>query len=147
MQKTIKHTLFFQAPPSTVWDYLTKPELMSLWLMNNDFQPVIGHDFQFNTNPVPSLDFDGIVYCKVLEIIPHKKLTYSWKCGPGKGIISIDSLVVWTLLETNDGTQLTLENSGFKEMDNFNINIYNAMNQGWLQNMQKIPALIETAKV
>ena len=30
MQKTIKHTLFFQAPPATVWDYLTKPELISL---------------------------------------------------------------------------------------------------------------------
>ena len=135
MQRTIKHTLFFQAPPATVWDYLTKPELMSLWLMRNDFQPVIGHDFQFTSNPVPSMDFDGIVYCKVLEIIPHKKLTYSWKCGPGKGVITIDSLVVWTLLEKNDGTELVLENSGFKEMENFNINIYNAMNQGWLKNM------------
>ena len=67
MTKTITHELFFPNPPSVVWDYLTKAELISQWLMENDFLPVIGHEFQFRMHPVPQIDFDGIVYCKVLE--------------------------------------------------------------------------------
>ena len=79
MTKSIHHTLFFPNPPSAVWEYLTNSELMELWLMKNDFKPIVGHEFQFITSPLPNLNFDGIVYCKVLEVIPNKKLIYSWK--------------------------------------------------------------------
>jgi len=37
MTKSIKHQFFFPHPPETVWEYLTKPELMEQWLMRNDF--------------------------------------------------------------------------------------------------------------
>jgi uncharacterized protein YndB with AHSA1/START domain len=142
MTKTITHELFFPNPPSVVWDYLTKAELISQWLMENDFLPVIGHEFQFRMHPVPQIDFDGIVYCKVLEMIPNKRLTYSWKCGPGNGKITLDSLVVWTLVPHENGTQLLLENSGFKEMENFAI--FSAMDEGWLKNMKKIYEKLNT---
>jgi len=79
MTKVIKHQFFFPHPTEMVWEYLTKPELMEQWLMKNDFQPIVGHDFQLRTGPILSLDFDGIFYCKVLEIVPFKKLSYSWK--------------------------------------------------------------------
>lgn len=72
MTYSINHTLVFPNPPAAVWEYLTNSELMQLWLMKNDFQPVVGHDFQFKTNPLPNFNFDGIVYCKVLEVIPYK---------------------------------------------------------------------------
>lgn len=36
---------------------------------------------KFTTNPISSLGLDGNFYCKVLEIIPLKKLSYSWKGG------------------------------------------------------------------
>lgn len=80
MTKSIHHKLFFSHPPEVVWGYLTKSELISEWLMENDFKPVVGHQFQFRSKPAPAIDFDGNVYCTVLEIIPFKKLTYSWKC-------------------------------------------------------------------
>jgi len=79
MAKIIKHQFFYPHPTETVWEYLTNPELMAQWLMKNDFQPIVGHDFQLRTGPILSLDFDGIFYCKVLEIVPFKKLSYSWK--------------------------------------------------------------------
>jgi Activator of Hsp90 ATPase homolog 1-like protein len=60
----IKHQFFFPHPPEAVWEYLTKPELMERWLMKNNFQPIVGLDFQFREKPIPSLDFDGIFYCK-----------------------------------------------------------------------------------
>ena len=136
MQKEIKHTWFFRQSPQEVWEYLTKPKLLEQWLMKNNFQPIVGCDFQFNTNPAPQIDFDGTVYCKVLEIVPNKKLVYSWKCGPGNGKITIDSLVTWTLLPKENGTELILENTGFKIMENFTL--FSAMEKGWLEHMKLI---------
>ena len=136
MAASIKHQLFFPHPPAAVWEYLTNAELMDLWLMKNDFQPVAGHEFSFRTNPVPSLDFDGIVYCKVLEIEPFKKLSYSWKLGPGDGNINVDSVVRWELRPKDTGTELLLDHGGFAILEN--AGIFNAMNDGWLKNMHKI---------
>ena len=136
MAKIIKHQLFFPHPPKAVWEYLTNAELMELWLMKNNFQPVVGHEFQFRVNPVPSMDFDGIVYCKVLEILPFKKLSYSWKLGPGDGTFNIDSVVKWELHQKDNGTELILDHSDFVVMEN--IGIFNSMTEGWRKNMHKI---------
>jgi uncharacterized protein YndB with AHSA1/START domain len=136
MTKIIKHQFLFPHPPEAVWDYLTKPELMQLWLMKNDFQPIVGFDFQFRTNPIPGLNFDGIFYCKVLEIVPFKKLSYSWKSGPGAGEITLDSVVVWKLQPTDKGTELFLEHSGFAKKEN--LSFYTGMADGWVKNIQKM---------
>jgi uncharacterized protein YndB with AHSA1/START domain len=144
MEKSIKHTFFYPHPPETVWEYLTKPELMEQWLMKNDFQPIIGLDFQFRTSPIPSLNFDGIFYCKVLEIVPFKKLSYSWKSGPGDGKITLESIVVWKLQPTDKGTELRLEHSGFAKEEN--LDFYNGLMHGWLEKFQKIADLLNTAQ-
>lgn len=136
MTNSINHTLFFPNPPEAIWEYLTNAELMALWLMKSDFQPIVGHDFQFTAKPLPQFDFDGIVYCKVLEIIPRKKLVYSWKGGPRPGEITLDSIVEWTLAKKNNGTELQLVHSGFQNIDK--LPIYHAMNKGWLENIQRI---------
>lgn len=141
MTKHVSHKYFFSHPPEVVWEYLTNSELMELWLMPNNFQPIAGYDFEFRIKPVPALEFDGIVYCKVLEINPPKKLSYTWKCGPGDGKITTDSLVVWTLAGNGPGTELLLEHTGFKETD---LSMYAAVNEGWLKNIKKIDAIINT---
>ena len=136
MAASIKHQLFFPHPPAAVWEYLTNPELMELWLMKSNFQPIMGHEFQFRVNPIPSLDFDGIIYCKVLEIDPFKKLSYSWKLGPGDGTINVDSVVRWELQPKDDGTELLLKHGDFAILEN--AGIFNAMDKGWFDNMHKI---------
>lgn len=143
MAKSIKHQYFFPHPPETVWEYLTNPDLMELWLMKNNFQPVIGSDFQFRTNPISSLDFDGVFYCRVLEIVPFQKLSYSWRSGPGEGKITLDSVVVWTLHPTDKGTELFLEHTGFAKEEN--LDFYNGLNHGWVEKLQKIADLLNTA--
>lgn len=144
MKNSINHRFFFPHPVEKVWEYLTNPELMAQWLMKNDFQPVVGHDFQFRTNPIPQLNFDGIFYCKVLEIIPFKKLSYTWNAGPGEGRITLDSVVVWKLEATEKGTELFLEHTGFSEPDN--LTMYAALKDGWLKNLQKIAERLNAAK-
>jgi len=144
MTDNIKHQFFFPHQPEVVWEYLTKAELMELWLMPNDFLPIPGHEFQFRIKPMPQFNFDGIVYCKVLEIVPHQTLSYSWKSGPGNGKIDLDSKVVWKLIPKDNGTELLLEHSGFSGFDNFSM--FSAMNDGWFKNIQKIAELIKTAE-
>jgi uncharacterized protein YndB with AHSA1/START domain len=141
MAKIIKHQFFFPHPTETVWEYLTNSELMAQWLMKNDFQPVVGHEFQFRTGPIAALDFDGIIYCKVLEIVPLKTLSYSWNSGPGGGEISLESVVTWVLQSNEKGTELFLEHRGFAKKEN--LDIYNGLLHGWVEKLQNIDKLLK----
>ncbi len=134
MQRNIVHKWFFEHSPETVWEYLVRPELISQWLMENDFKPVVGHRFQFNTRPKIKIGFDGIIFCEVLEIVPFKRLSYSWK-GGSKGKISLDSVVIWTLTPKENGTELLLEHNGFQGMKNYIA--YFFMNEGWRTKIRK----------
>jgi uncharacterized protein YndB with AHSA1/START domain len=131
MQRNIRHQFNFSHPPELVWKYLTNPDLLAQWLMPNDFKPIIGHKFQFGAKPKLKFGFDGRIYCEVLEIIPNKKLVYSWKGGLSKDKPSLDSIVVWTLTPSNNGTTLILEHKGFKGVKNYLA--YFIMNMGWVK--------------
>jgi uncharacterized protein YndB with AHSA1/START domain len=134
MKKMIKYNWFFEQSPETVWKYLTTSELMAQWLMNNDFELTLGHEFMFKASPQPAMDFDGNVYCKILEIDPLKKLVYSWEIGQGMGITNVDSIVTWILIPKKTGTELILEHSGFEGLKNEML--FQAMNKGWDQNVR-----------
>ena len=101
--------------------------------MPNNFKPILGQEFQFESKPIPSLELDGIFHCRILEIVPFQKLVYSWKGGPGNGVITFDTLVEWTLEKQGNGTKLFLIQSGFKEN---NLAIFTAMSDGWPKQMQ-----------
>jgi uncharacterized protein YndB with AHSA1/START domain len=135
MAKIIKHELFYSHPPEVVWEYLTNPELVVQWLMPNNFQPILGHEFQLTTKPKADLDFDGIFHCKVLEITPFTKLSYSWKFGPGNGQLH-DSVVNWTLTEKDNGTELQITHRGIDGTDN--LPLFGLLDQGWAEKLQNI---------
>ena len=88
-------------PPEKLWRALTQPHLIEEWLMKNDFKPVVDHRFNL------SADW-GAVSCQVLEVEPHKTLSYTW------GDHSLKSIVTWTLTPTNTGTHLRMEQTGFR---------------------------------
>jgi uncharacterized protein YndB with AHSA1/START domain len=79
---------------------------MADWLMPNDFQPRLGHKFQFRTKPAPG--FDGIVNCEVVELDPPRTLAYTWRGG------GIDTLVRFVLEPAPEGTRLKFEHTGFR---------------------------------
>ncbi|PUZ25813.1 ATPase [Chitinophaga parva] len=138
MEKQIRHSIFFPQQPEQVWEFITDAELIAQWLMPNDFKPLPGHEFTFRISPMPQFDFDGIVYCKVLEIAAPHKLSYSWKGGPGDGSTNLDSVVTITLSPKEKGTEMTLVHDRFKVLEN--LRIFDAMDKGWLQNMHKMAA-------
>jgi uncharacterized protein YndB with AHSA1/START domain len=88
-------------PPEKIWRALTQPQLIEEWLMKNDFKPVVGHGFNLRADW-------GAVDCQVLAIEPNKTLSYTWAA------YGLESVVTWTLTPTSTGTQLRMEQSGFR---------------------------------
>jgi len=131
MKKDIRKTWFFQQPPAEVWEYLTKPELIEQWLMKCDFKPVAGHKFQF----INKAKIDA--YCRVLEVVPDKLLSYSWKKGKSEEEFTVDSVVTWTLTAKNGGTELQLQHNGFITLED-----QTAHNNGWDYCMNRMTQLI-----
>jgi len=115
-------------PPQKIWRALTQGPLIKEWLMDNDFQPVVGHKFNFRSTPNPH--WDGIIHSEVLEVEPHRKLSYTWN---SLGLVTV---VVFTLTATGTGTLLRMEQSGFRADQNDN---YQGANYGW----RKFVALLE----
>lgn len=144
MSKFIQHQLFYPHPPMVVWEYLTDAELLTQWLMKNDFKPEVGHQFQFSVKPKPELDFDGVFHCKVLEIVPGKKLSYSWNFGPGDGAPLTESVVHWTLTPKGDGTELLLQHRDFKGVSF--MAMFESMSQGWVILIERMLQTINQAK-
>ncbi len=140
--KDIRHQFSYNHPPSVVWEYLTDAALLSEWLMPNDIKPVKGHKFMFKTKPIPRFGFDGNVYCEVLEVIPERKLSYSWKGGTPQKLV-LDTVVVWTLTPTATGTDVLLEHKGFKGVRNYIP--YFAMNMGWKKIGKRLAQRINNA--
>ena len=121
----------FPQPPSKVWRALTEPDLLAGWLMPNDIAPVVGHRFNFRTQPMG--DWNGVVDCEILEVVPLEKLVYSWGGGSAKNDgygHQLETTVTWTLeVQPDGGTKLRLVHHGF-HADDF---AYKAMGQGWLK--------------
>jgi uncharacterized protein YndB with AHSA1/START domain len=135
MERNIVHKWYYDHSPEVVWKYLTDPELLKEWLMENNFRPELGYKFRFRTRSKINLGFDGNIYCEVLEIVPARKLSYTWVGGPGNGKITLDSVVTWTLTPKGSGTELLLEHKGFKGFKNFIS--YLIMNKGWVIILRK----------
>lgn len=117
-------------PPEKVWRVLTEPELVAQWLMPNDLQPIVGHQFTFQSRPVEG--WDGKAHCEVLIVEPCQRLQYSW--AGGSDAISgyghrLDTVVTWTLSPAPDGgTHVRLDHDGFTDDDAF---AFENMGKGW----------------
>ncbi len=122
-------------PPEKIWRALTEGSLIKEWLMDNDFQPVVGHAFSFRSTPVPN--WNGVIDSEVLVVEPHKKLSYSW------GTMGMESVVVWTLVPTSGGTLLRMEQSGFGSDQDA---AYKGATYGWnkfIGNMERVVGGLE----
>jgi uncharacterized protein YndB with AHSA1/START domain len=120
VERTMPH------PPAKVWRALTQAPLVAEWLMQNDFQPVLGHRFQFRSQPVNG--WNGVTDCEVLEIEPEARLVYSWNASGEQAPYGIKSVVTWTLTPVEGGTLLRMEHDGFRPDDE---GFYKGASHGW----------------
>ena len=118
-------------PPEKLWRALTQPHLIEEWLMQNDFKPVAGHQFQLRRDPQPT--WNGVIDCKVLAVEPNKSLSYAW------GTLGVDTVVTFTLTATPTGTHLRVEQSGFRPDQPQN---YQGAKYGWQQMLAKLEQVL-----
>jgi uncharacterized protein YndB with AHSA1/START domain len=106
--------------PGKIWRALTEGQLIEDWLMKNDFQPVVGHRFNFRAAPVPG--WNGVIDGEVLVVEPNSRLSYSWST------MGMESAVTWTLTPAKGGTHVRMEHSGFRPDQEA---AYKGANYGW----------------
>jgi uncharacterized protein YndB with AHSA1/START domain len=104
-------------PTEKIWRALTQPHLIEQWLMKNDFKPVVGHRFSLRADW-------GAVDGQVLAVEPNTTLSYTWAA------YGLESIVTWTLTPTSTGTDVRMEQSGFRpDQQQF----YQGAQGGWQQ--------------
>jgi uncharacterized protein YndB with AHSA1/START domain len=117
-------------PPEKVWRALTQSSLLEEWLMKNDFQPIVGHRFNFRADW-------GAVDGEVLAVEPNKMLSYGWAA------FGLESVVTWTLTPTSTGTHLRMEQSGFRTDQEQAFKGAKYGWQGFFAGLEKVLARIE----
>ena len=98
----------FNAPIARVWKALTDVEDMRRWYFDlKEFKPEVGFEFEF------TVEHEGFKYshlCRIAEVVPQKKLAYTWRYKGYEG----DSLVTFELLADGDKTRLKLTHVGLE---------------------------------
>ncbi len=95
--------------------------------MQNDFQPVVGHRFNFRATPIPDM-WNGVTDCEVLVVEEPERLVYSWNASGDEARDGLKSTVTWTLTPTAGGTLVRMEHTGFRPQDEGG---RQAMGGGW----------------
>ena len=98
----------FNAPIARVWKALTDVDQMRIWYFDlKEFKPQVGFEFEF------IVEHEGNTYhhlCKVTEVIPQKKIAYTWRYKGEPG----DSLVTFELFPEDNKTRLKLTHTGIE---------------------------------
>jgi uncharacterized protein YndB with AHSA1/START domain len=98
----------FNAPVARVWRALTDVKQMRHWYFDlKEFKPEVGFEFEF------IVEHEGMTYdhrCKITEVIPQKKLAYTWCYEGHEG----NSLVTFELFPDSEKTRLKLTHEGLE---------------------------------
>lgn len=98
----------FHSSPSQIWKALTEKDEMKKWYFElSDFKAEIGFEFQFYGG-TPEKQY--LHLCKVTEVVPEKKLTYSWRYDGYEG----NSFVTFELFPEGNSTRLRLIHTGIE---------------------------------
>jgi uncharacterized protein YndB with AHSA1/START domain len=126
MSLTLSMDFQFTTSIEKLWSALTDSSKLARWVanihtgegMDNNFKPVVGHRFQFRTQPTEY--WSGIIEGEVLIVEEPTRLSYTWESGE-------KHTVTWTLQDLGDGkVNLHLEQSGIS-----NEQALNGAKYGW----------------
>lgn len=130
MKRQISLEWFYPYPVETLWECFTNPEILKQWnslTTKDDFRAEVG--FQWMESQKPRKGWDGKMYFEILDVIPQKRLTYSFKGGPAPGKITLDTIVTWEFLSVEGGTKILLLHTGFEGIKGFITSLI--MTKGW----------------
>ncbi|WP_128926582.1 SRPBCC family protein [Bradyrhizobium guangxiense] len=128
----------FPHTAETIWKALTSAQLIGRWLMQpTGFEAIEGKAFTFQTTP--GGNWDGVIHCQVLEVVPNRRLAYAWKGGDARNTgygAPLDTVVTWSLTPVEAGTRISLVHAGFVLPRNESA--YSVMSGGWKKVVRKL---------
>lgn len=134
--KKVKKTVFYPYSVEQVWQVLTDRRSLSTWLLDNNFEPRLGHKFWLEKYSVPG--FEEFIYCEVIELDAPLCLTYTWQ----DSLLQPPTIVRWLLTSLNEGTQLCLEHSLTKPASSYTM-LNSLFNGGWDYKLRyKLPQVL-----
>ncbi len=93
----------FNSYVSKIWKAITDKDEMKKWYFNiKEFKQEKGFEFRFWAGKDEKNQYEHV--CKITEVIPEKKLTYSWRFEGYKGL----SYVTFELFPERKMTKLKL---------------------------------------
>jgi uncharacterized protein YndB with AHSA1/START domain len=104
---TIERTL--NAPVERVWTAITDKDQMREWYFDvSAFKAEPGFEFQFTGTSKEDTTY--LHKCKVTEVVPGRRLTYSWRYEGYEG----NSFVTFELFPEGDKTRIRLTHEGLE---------------------------------
>ncbi|MEO7984701.1 MAG: SRPBCC domain-containing protein [Bacteroidota bacterium] len=115
------------APVEKVWSALTSKEEMDKWYFKiASFKPEVGFVFQFTGEGRKGETY--IHHCEVKEVVPMKKLSYTWRYEGIPG----NSLVEFELFREGDKTKIKLTHTGLETFGTDNPDFaVSSFTEGW----------------
>ena len=105
----------FNVPVANVWQAITSKDQMKEWYFDlKKFKAEPGFEFQFEGGPD---DRSYLHLCKITEVIPERKLKYSWRYDGYEGV----SFVTFELFPEKNKTRLRLTHEGLETFPANNI--------------------------
>lgn len=118
----------YNASVEKVWKAITDREQMKQWYFDiAAFKPEVGFEFSFSGQGSKGEHY--LHLCQVKEVIPNRKLSYSWTYKDYEGY----SLLTFELFDEGDKTRLKLTHEGlesFPKHPDFAVESFTA---GWTE--------------
>ena len=100
--------VLLDASPQRAWKAITDYNEMKQWYFDLPaFKPEVGAEFQFS---VEHAGRNWVHLCRVTEVIPNKKLSYTWEYEGIEG----SSLLTFELIPEGNKTRLKLTHAGLE---------------------------------
>ncbi len=118
----------YNAPIKKVWKAITDKNDMKQWYFEmSDFKPEVGFEFSFEGG---TENKTYVHLCKVVEVVPGKKLKHSWRYQGYEG----NSFVTWELFEEGKNrTRVKLTHEGLETFPQLPDFAKNNFVQGWTE--------------
>jgi len=130
-------------PRERVWEALTDKVLLEQWLHPNDFEPRLGHRFQFRLPARPEVGFPGmVVQSEVLAFDPPWLLVLAWNAEPPVSETRV-TFRLEPLGEEGESTRLHFEHAGFDLDHPIGIRARQGAEFGWKTMVDRFVALLD----
>lgn len=117
----------YPAPVATVWKAITDKDEMKQWYFEfHEFVPEVGFEFKFWGGPDENCQY--LHLCKITEVIPERKLAYSWSYDGYEG----NSLVTFELFAEGDLSRVKLTHEALETFPSGNPDFARkSFEEGW----------------